>query len=50
MFLYVIEAKSDDFEDDVDEDFLPIVVWFFVHSCVGFKKFLFLFMALKKYF
>ena len=37
VFLYVIEAEGDDFEEDVDEDFLPIsFVVFVTHSCFWF--------------
>ena len=38
VFLDVIETKSDDFEEDVDEDFLPIgFVVFVTHSCFWFN-------------
>ena len=41
VFLYVIEAEGDDFEEDVDEDFLPIgFIVFVAHSCFGFWFFL----------
>ena len=29
VFLYVVETQRDDFEDDVDEDFLPIFFFSF---------------------
>ena len=32
VFLYVVEAKRDDFEDDVHKDFLPILFVFFLHK------------------
>ena len=28
VFLYVVETKGDDFEDDVDNDFFPIGLFF----------------------
>ena len=40
VLLDVIETKSDDFEDDVDNDFLPIRFLIFAHSFYSFRWFL----------
>ena len=38
VLLDVIEAEGDDFEDDFDEDFLPVLVFVFV--CHNFRFFM----------